>query len=95
MFLTAYHFDGDPDALVAGHQRMTASFPPEVLDLHLCVTTATGITVYDACPSREIAAAFGRSPEFTGAVAAAGLPAPHIEPIGDLQFVAVRDTVSR
>jgi hypothetical protein len=84
MYLSAYHFEGDPAALTAAHERMVAQFPPGALDLHLCVTSGTGIVVLDACPSREVAEAFQRGPEFAEAVSSAGLPAPRIESLGDI-----------
>jgi hypothetical protein len=84
MYLTAYHFDGDPAALTAAHDRMVAHFPPGDRDLHLCVATDAGIVVLDTCPSREVALAFQRSPEFADAVASSGLPTPRIEPVGDI-----------
>ena len=31
---------------------MLAGYPPESLELHICVERDDGITVYDACPSR-------------------------------------------
>jgi hypothetical protein len=91
VFLTAYHFDGDPIELVAAHQRLLEHFPLDTLDLHLCVTTATGIVVFDACPSRAVHDQFSRSPQFLGAVAAAGLPAPRIEPLGDIHLAHLRE----
>jgi hypothetical protein len=84
MYLTAYHFEGDPPTLAAAHARMVELFPPGALDLHLCVTTGDGIVVFDACPSREVAEAFRASPEFLRAVESAGLPAPRAESVGEV-----------
>lgn len=64
MFLSAYHFHGDPAALTAAHDRLYKRFPPESLDLHVCVLVADGITVFDACPSREVFATFSQSAGF-------------------------------
>ena len=86
MFLSAYHFDGDRIELVAAHQRLLEHFPPETLDLHLCVTTDTGIVVFDACPSRAVHDQFINSPHFLGTVAAAGLSTPRIEPLGEVHL---------
>lgn len=91
MFLSAYHFDGDPSRLVAAHQRLLERFPLEALDLHLCVTTDSGIVVFDACPSRAVHEQFSRSPDFLGAVVAAGLPTPRIEPLGEVHLVHLRE----
>ena len=85
MFLGAYHFDGDPAVLLAAYGRLMPGFPPESSDLHLCIERSDGITVYDACPSRDIFASFSTGPEFRAAIEAAGLPAPRIEPLGNLR----------
>lgn len=84
MFLSAYHFDGDPAELVEAHDRLTKQFPPEALQLHLCVLVDRGIVVYDACPSRADADAFSTSAEFLASIDEAGLPRPRIEPLGEL-----------
>lgn len=91
MFLSAYHFDGDPAALAAAHDRLYQRFPPESLDLHVCVLVEGGITVFDACPSREVFAAFSQGAEFRQALAEAGLPQPRLEPLGEVHDVRVRD----
>ena len=44
MFLSAYHFAGDPAALAAAHDRLYQQIPPESVDLHVCVLAADGIT---------------------------------------------------
>lgn len=95
MFLNAYHFAGDPAALVPAYDVLQRGLPPETIELHACVVTETGITVYDACPSREIAASFSAGPEFRGAVAAAGLPEPRVEPLGEVHFAASGKAVTR
>jgi hypothetical protein len=84
MHLTAYHFTGDPSALAQAHDEMTARFPLDSLPLHLCVTTADGILVLDACPTAADAMAFQQSPEFAAALADAGLPAPRVESVGEI-----------
>ena len=91
MFLSAYHFHGDPVALAAAHDRLYQRFPPESLDLHVCVLEADGITVFDACPSAETFAAFSQSAEFRQALADAGLPPPQLEPLGEVHDVRMRD----
>jgi hypothetical protein len=88
MYLSAYHFDGDPTALLPAYDRMREGFPPEALLWHLCVVTERGITVLDACPSRAEFERFSASPEFRGAVASAGLPAARIEPVGAVHATA-------
>ena len=40
MFLGAYHFDGDPDAMLGRYQSLVAGFPAGALALHICVATA-------------------------------------------------------
>ena len=95
MFLAAYHFDGDPAALVGAYDVMRRSFPPGSLELHACVVTAAGITVYDACPTREVFEGFSIGPEFRGAFTAAGLPAPRIEPLGEVHDAVAGTSVTR
>ena len=94
MFLSAYHFHGDPVALAAAHDRLYKRFPPESLDLHVCVLVEGGITVFDACASREVFAAFSQSAEFRQALAEAGLPQPRPEPLGEVHDVRMRDRVT-
>lgn len=84
MHLSAYHFEGDPARLVAAHDEMTAKFPIDALPLHICVCTADGILVLDACPTSADAEAFQQSAEFTEALAQAGLPTPRIELVGEI-----------
>lgn len=90
MFLGAYHFDGDPGVLMAAYGRLMRGFRPESADLHVCVERADGITVYDACPSREVFAGFSTGPEFRAAIEAAGLPAPRVEPLGEVRTARLR-----
>jgi hypothetical protein len=94
MFLSAYHFAGDPAALAAAHDRLYRQFPPGSIDLHVCVLAADGITVFDACPSREVFEEFSRSAEFRQALAGAGLPPPRLTPIGVVHDVRMRDGVA-
>jgi hypothetical protein len=90
MYLTAYRFDGDPTALAAAHDEMTAGFQLSSLDLHLCLTTEDGIIVLDGCPSREVAEAFQQGEAFRHAISAAGLPTPRIESLGEIVWSTVR-----
>jgi hypothetical protein len=82
MFLSAYHFDGDPAVLIPAYETLMSGFPPDAAQLHVCVVTESGITVYDACPSRAVFEEFSR--EFPAMVVAVGLPAPRITPLGDV-----------
>lgn len=93
MFLGAYHFDGETRALLDGYDRLLAQFPPGVIELNVCVARDDGITVFDACPSRDVFAGFSQSPEFLMAVSAAGLPAPRVEPLGDVHAATVEHPV--
>ena len=89
----AYHFDGETSELLAAYHRLLEQFPPASLTLHVCVVREGGLTVLDACPSRAVHAEFVRSTAFTGAVAAAGLPAPRIEGLGEVHVVHVAEGV--
>ncbi|MGI5125903.1 hypothetical protein ACQEVB_03710 [Pseudonocardia sp. CA-107938] len=93
MFLSAYHFDGDPMTLVPAYDRMREGFPPDMFDLHACVVTGSGITVYDGCPTREDFEGFSVSADFRSAVAAAGLPQPRIEPLGEVHHAVAGKAV--
>lgn len=95
MFLGAYHFDGDPVELLAGYERLMRGFPPEAITLHVCVRRDTGISVYDACPSASVFAEFSGGTDFAGALAAAGLPAPRVEPLGDVHSAVLAEPVGR
>ena len=90
MFLGAYHFDGDPGPLLDSYRRLMRGFPPATSDLHVCVERSGGITVYDACPSRAVFAAFSNSPDFAGVLQAAGLPAPRVEQLGEVRSARLR-----
>lgn len=93
MFLGAYHFDGDPAVLLPAHDTLLAGFPPEEITLHLCAVRADGLTVFDACPSAEDFREFSRGATFAAALAAAGLPTPRIEEIGDVHAARLREEV--
>jgi hypothetical protein len=95
MILTAYHFDGDPGALVDSHRRMVELFPPNSLDLHLAISHERGLTVYDACPDLATQQAFAASPEFRATLAQVGLPSPTIEVLGEVQYAHLNDDVRR
>jgi hypothetical protein len=84
MFLGSYHFDGEPDALIPLYERLVSSLPGDSIELHVCIRTDSGITVFDTCPSREVFDGFTTSTGFAEAVAAAGLPSPRIEPLGSV-----------
>ena len=88
MFISAYHFDGDPAALIPAYETLMSGFPPDAAELHVCVVTENGISVYDACPSREAFEEFSR--DFPATVVAVGLPAPRIVPLGDVHNVVSR-----
>ncbi len=90
MYLTAYHFAGNPADLTRGHDRLLSAIPAENVDLHIVVVAEHGITVLDACPSRAVFEEFSTSLAFHSAVADAGLPSPIIEPLGDVAGAIVR-----
>ena len=68
MFLGCYKFLGDAAELLVACDRLMKRFGPEPSDLHVCVMHGSGITVLDACPSREVFEALSGSAEFRGAV---------------------------
>jgi hypothetical protein len=91
MFLSAYHFDGDPATLVAAHDQLATVYPPESYSLHVCIRTEQGMTVLDGCPSREVFEEFHRSQGFRAALASAGLPTPRIEALGDVESAVINE----
>jgi len=93
LYLGAVFFDGDPDELLPAYQRMLEKFGLETLDVHLCITRDGGLTVFDACPTKQIYEEFTRSETFLGAIADAGLPVPRVSGLGDIQVAHVRQTV--
>jgi hypothetical protein len=93
MFLGSYTFGGDIDELVAGYERLLEAFPPDGLDLHVCITRPDGLQVLDACPSREVWRSFATSPEFHAAVKAAGLPEPVTVEIGEVHAAFMKQAV--
>ena len=94
MFLGAYDFDGDSETLLTAYSKLMAAMPPDVSDLHICVVRDGGITVFDACPSRAVFESFSTGPDFAGAVAAAGLPAPTVRLAGDVVRAYLREEVA-
>jgi hypothetical protein len=95
MFLGSYDFDGDPAGLLPAYERLLAQYPPDGLDLHVCVIREGGITVYDACPSRADFDGFLASGEFHAAVAAAGLPVPRVSGLGEVHRARIRQPAGR
>jgi hypothetical protein len=93
LHLGAFHFDGDPEALLAPCERLVERFPLETPDVHVCVAREGGLTVFDACPSKAVHAQFVRSTGSLGAIAAAGLPTPRTEGLGDIRVAHVRQMV--
>ena len=84
MYLSVYRFRGDPAALHTAHARLLAAIPPASLQLHLAVTRPQGLDVYDSCPSLAVAESFSSGDTFGQMLAAAGLPRPEVERLGDI-----------
>lgn len=76
MHLGIYDFDGDPGGLLAAYDRLMAGMPEGQIDFHGCAVRENGITIYDACPTKEVFERFSASAGFLAAVEAAGLPRP-------------------
>jgi hypothetical protein len=85
LYLGAMHFDGDPGELLPGYHRMLERIQIENLDVHLCIVRDDGLTVFDACPGKAVYEQFTKSDAFRDGVAAAGLPEPRIEGLGDVR----------
>ena len=93
MFLGSYHVEGEPAAMTAAYDRLMQTLPAEQIDLHVCVRRADGITIYDACPSREDFLGFSSSAELAAAFDAAGLPRPRVEPLGEVHHARMKHPV--
>jgi hypothetical protein len=76
MYLGIYEIEGEPNGLLAAYDRLIAMMPEGQVVFHACAVRDTGITIYDACPTKEVFEQFSTSPEFRGAAEAAGLPWP-------------------
>jgi hypothetical protein len=94
MYLGSYRFEGDPAALFAAYERLCAGFPPGAIELQLCIADDDGITVFDACPSRDTFVAFSGGPDFAAALWGVGLPTPVVTPLGTVRAVRVKDGVA-
>ena len=93
LYLGAQHYDGDPGELLPAYHRMLERFGIDNLDVHLCVVRDDGLTVFDACPTRQTYEEFTRSETFLGAIAEAGLPAPRVSGLGDIQVAHLHQEV--
>jgi hypothetical protein len=93
MFLSSYTFTGPAQELVAKYHAMLEQLPADAIDLNLCVATDSGITVYDACPSRADFEAFSTGEDFAAGLRNAGLPAPTITPLGEVHHAIVKQGV--
>jgi hypothetical protein len=95
MYLGIYEVDGDPDELLAAYDRLIAGMPDQDVQFHACAVRENGITIYDACPTKEVFEQFSTSAEFRGATEASGLPWPsRIEGV-PLHSVRARGVESR
>jgi len=89
MFLGIYRFEGNPQELLAGYERMVQSIAAGNMQLHVCVPDAGGLWVYDTCPSRDVFESFSSSPPFHDLLKSVGLPVPTIQKIGDVHRLVV------
>jgi len=94
MYLASYTFEGDPADIMSGYQQLLGHFPPETMDLHVCIRSDTGITVLDACPDQQTFEGFSRSPEFLDVVRSCGLPEPKATGLGDVHYARLRAPVT-
>ena len=76
MYLGIYEIDGEPGELLAAYDRLMAGMPESQVEFHACAVREDGITIYDACPTKEAFEAFSSGPESRAAAEAAGLPWP-------------------
>lgn len=84
MFLGIYRFKGNSDDLIEGYEKLLKMIPHENLHLQVCVRDEDGISLYDACPTREIFEAFSISDDLRQALEGAGFPVPEIHQLGEV-----------
>ena len=89
MFLGTYRFEGDPDILKQGYDRMIETVPHANLHLHLCVPDEQGLTIYDTCPTRDVFMQFSGSDDFRELLNSLAMPAPTITPLGEIHSAFV------
>lgn len=94
MYLGIYEIDGDSAELLPAYDRLMIAMPEDQVHFHACAVRENGITIYDACPTREAFERFSTSAEFRNAAEAAELPWPsRIEGV-PLYAVRARDGVT-
>ena len=94
MYLAIYDIDGDPAELLAAYDRLMTGMTESQIHFHACAVRENGLTIYDACPTKEAFERFSTSVEFRSAAEAAGLPWPiKIEGL-PLHAVRARDGVA-
>jgi hypothetical protein len=71
-----WYFAGDPDTMVRAYEGVLAEVPADVMRLHACVRTETGIVVFDTCPTREDFESWATNEGFREIRARHGLPDP-------------------
>jgi len=53
MYLGIYDIDGDSRELLVAYDRLIAGMPEGQLFFHACAVRENGITIFDACPTKE------------------------------------------
>jgi hypothetical protein len=93
MFLGRYDFTGDPVALRAAYDTFVGQVPASSLPFHCCIETEEGITILDACPSREDFESFSTSDQTLTGMREAGLPAPTVTQLGEVHAARTGERV--
>jgi hypothetical protein len=94
VYLGVYEIDGDSDQLLAAYDRVMDMTPDDQVHFHACAVREDGITIYDACPTKEAFEQASSSAEFRAAAEAAGLPWPNRITGLPLHAVRARDGIS-
>jgi len=84
MYLGLYRFNGNKDEFLVAYERLLQMMPPENLHLQVCISDENGLSIYDACPSKEIFEKFSSSAELQSALMSVGLPQPEISQLGEV-----------
>jgi len=89
VFLGVYRFEGDSEKFLSAYEKLVKMMPQENLHLQICISDGKGISIYDACPSREVFDAFSTSADLQMALVRAGLPQPEVGELGEVHSAYV------
>jgi hypothetical protein len=75
MHVSIWRFQGDPDELLRGYERILSEIPLHVMALHACLRAPDGLVVIDGCPTKAAFDSFANG-RFLALRRRHGLPGP-------------------